>query len=174
MRSFGGAVRRLREADLPQVQRILGLWVRESPSSPPLHAEIAFHLERMSRSLTGDRDCVFLVATAEDERVIGVVGMQPTDPEMMAFARTERPVEMINAYIEPQRRDGFGVGTTLIQELETVALAQGYKEIVLNSGPRYQGSGWGFFDKLEGYERRGVAKGLYGQGLDAPVWSKIL
>lgn len=168
-----GTVRPLQAADLPSVERILQIWVRDSPSSPPLTAEIAGHLARMSTSLIEDSGYRYLVAVTEDEEIIGVVGMRPPSPEVLRFVATERPVEMINAYVDTRHRKGRGVGTALVRELERLARECGHAEMVLNSGPRYRISGWEFFDKL-GYERRGLARNLYGEGDHAPVWSKIL
>jgi len=92
---------------------------------------------------------------------------------MAPFASTARPVEMINAYVDSLHRQGRGVGTALVRELERLARASGYTEMMLNSGPRYRQSGWEFFDRL-GYERRGLAHDLYGEGQHAPVWNKFL
>ena len=171
--NFAGSVRPLRAADLPSIERILELWVRDSPSSPPLSAEIEEHLSRMSSSLSEDRGYKYLVAATADEEIIGVVGMRPPTSEMLPFASTERPAEMINAYVDTRHRKGRGVGTALVRGLERLALECGYSEMILNSGPRYRHSGWEFFDKL-GYERRDLARDLYGEGEHAPVWSKIL
>jgi ribosomal protein S18 acetylase RimI-like enzyme len=172
---FSGIVRPLRAADLPAVERILQTWVRDSLSGAPVAAEIAEFLARMSGSLIEERVYRYLVAVevAKVEGTIGVVGMRPANPEMLPFAATERPVELINIYIDSRHRKGRGVGTALVRELERRAREQGYGEVIVNSGPRYRDSGWEFFDKL-GYERRGMARDLYGQGKHARVWSKIL
>lgn len=170
---LAGTVRPLQAADLPSVERILQIWVRDSPSSPPLAAEIAVHLARMSTSLIENSGHRYLVAVTEDGEIIGVVGMRPPSPEMLRFVSTDQPVEMINAYVDTSHRKGRGVGTALVRELERLAQECGYSEMLLNSGPRYRDSGWEFFDKL-GYERRGLARDLYGEGDHAPVWSKIL
>jgi ribosomal protein S18 acetylase RimI-like enzyme len=171
--TFDGTVRQLRAADLIPVERILSLWVRESPSSPPLATEIDGYLALMSSSLAENTGYRYLVATAE-EFVVGVVGMRPPCREMHPFVMTDRPVEMINAYVETRLRQGRGVGTALVRELERLARACGYREMVLNSGPRYRGSGWKFFDRLKDYERRGAVMDLYGPGGHAPVWGKLL
>lgn len=169
---FSGTIRPLRQDDLPAVERILQIWVRDSPSSAPVAAEIAEFLARMSGSVTEERGYRYLVAATKEATIIGVVGMQPPSPEMVPFASTERPVEMINTYVHSRQR-GHGVGTALVRELERLAREHGYSEMIVNSGPRYRDSGWKFYDKL-GYERRGMACDLYGDGAHAPVWSKQL
>lgn len=70
-------------------------------------------------------------------------------------------------------RGGNGIGTALVQALEETARQKGFTEVVLNSGPRYENTGWGFYDKLPGFRRAGVAVQFYGEGGDAPVWHKI-
>jgi ribosomal protein S18 acetylase RimI-like enzyme len=175
MRPFTGTIRRLRAQDLSSVERILRIWVRDSPSSPPLANEVNEHLALMTGSLVEDRGYRYLVAvTDDDEEIVGVVGMRPPSREMQRFAITHRPVEMINAYVDTNQRNGRGVGTALVRELEHLARESGYSEMILNSGPRYSRTGWGFFDSLDGYDRRGLARNLYGKGGHAPVWSRIL
>jgi len=168
-----GDIRPLQAADLPAIERILEIWIRDSPSSPALDTEIAEYRARMAGSLSGDNGYRYLVAITEDGRIVGVVGMRPPSSEMLAFAASERPAEMINAYVETRHRKGSGVGSALVRELERLARDSGSTEMILNSGPRYRNSGWEFFDRL-GYTRRGLARDLYGEGQHAPVWSKLL
>lgn len=170
---FIGIIRSLRADDLAAVEGILQFWVRDSPSGAPVSEEIAEFLARMFRSLTDKCEYRYLVALTVDDAIIGVVGMHPPTPEMRPFAATERPAEMINTYVDPRYRKGYGVGTALVRELERLAREHGYSELVVSSGPRYRHSGWGFYDKI-GYQRRGMAWHLYGTGEHAPVWGKIL
>jgi len=168
------AVRPLRSEDLVSVERILEIWVRDSPAGPPLSSEIGDHLTLMSGSLAGDSGSRYLVAAREEGELLGVVGIRPLSQELQDFVLTEHPIEMINLYVDTRVRKGFGIGTALVRELESLARELGYREMVLSSGPRYRTTGWGFFDRLEGYERRGMARDLFGEGKDAPVWSKVL
>ena len=172
--SFPGTVRPLRAADLTSVERILRIWVRDSPGSPPLDAEVGRHLTLMAASLVEERGYRYLVAATEAEGIVGVIGMRPPSGEMLRFAGTSRPVELINIYVDTQHRRGRGTGTALVRELERLARESGYSEMFVNSGPRYRQTGWEFFDRLGDYERRGLARNLYGEGEDAPVWSKLL
>lgn len=126
----------------------------------------------MAASLHQDRRYQYLVAATDGKEIVGVVGMRPPTPDMLRFASMEQPIEMINTYVDSRYR-GYGVGAALVRELEQLAQEHGYSEIIVNSGPRYRHSGWKFYDKL-GYERRGIAWDLYGEGAHAPVWCKIL
>jgi len=99
--------------------------------------------------------------------------MQSPTPQMRRFARGLHPVEMIHAFVAVELA-GKGVGTALVEALEGRARLDGHDEMLLNSGPRYAATGWGFFDRQPGYERRGVLRDFYGPGQDAPVWGKRL
>ena len=92
---------------------------------------------------------------------------------MGTFALTGTPTELINAFVRPDVRGGGGVGTALVSGLEKTARNLGKQEILLNSGPRYSESGWGFYDKI-GFDRVGVIVEYYGEGGNAQVWRKSL
>ena len=126
----------------------------------------------MTDSVNGENDRVYLVAEAVGEEVIGVIGFRQPDERLLEFTSTPKPTELVNAYVAKEHRKGKGVGRALVAELEIQAKSHGHTEVVLNSGPRYKDTGWGFYDKLDGYQRVGVAKEYYGKGGDAPVWTK--
>ena len=171
--TFTGVVRLIREDDIPKLQPILETWIRDSDTHEPLPDEVASLMEAMRLSIDGKNDRVYLVAEASDKQVVGVMGFKNPDETMQAFAKTHNPAELVNAYVAQDQRGGKGVGSALIRGLETEARMRGYTEIILNSGPRYKETGWGFYDKQPGYERVGVAEKMYRTG-DAPVWSKVL
>lgn len=170
---IGEGVRDLRMGDLPGVRRILEGRIRAPETGEVVASEVEEVLGRMGRALERRSPARFLVAVAPGGEIVGVVGMRPLAPVMGAFARGERPVEMVHAFVAPDlaRR---GYGSALVAALEETARQHGHDEVLLNSGPRYAGSGWGFFDRQPGYERRGVLRDHYGPGQDAPVWGKRL
>ncbi len=171
---FSGIVRSLQETDLPQLRPILETWMRDSKTHELEREEVEETLKRMQESLTGDNDRKYFVAEETDGRIIGVIGMIRPGEVMQQFATTNNPIELVNAFVAMDKRRGQGVGRALVAALETEAKRRGITEIVLNSGSRYEEFGWGFYDRLEGYSRVGVAKNLYGPGFDAQVWRKIL
>lgn len=172
--TFPGIIRLLRTEDIPQLKPILETWIRDRETQEPLPDEVASLMDAMGKSIDGENDRVYLVAQAPDDQVVGVVGFKNPDATMLSFAKTHNPAELINAYVAEDQRGGKGVGTALVRGLETEARSRGYTEIILNSGPRYKNTGWGFYDRLSGYERLGVAEKMYGEGGDAPVWGKAL
>lgn len=169
--SFGGTIRALRESDLESLKPILETWVRSRDTGQPLPDEVVEDLELMRNSCLGNNDRTYFVAE-DGGAVIGVIGMTPPSERMMEFATTHRPVELVNAYVAKDHRAGRGVGRALVARIEQEAQVRDHTEIILNSGPRYEHTGWGFYDKLAGFKRIGVAVKLYGEGGDAPVWQK--
>ncbi len=127
----------------------------------------------MRDSTTGANDRKYFVAE-EEGNVIGVIGIKQPEDTMRAFAATENPLELVNAYVSKDQRAGRGVGRALVKSAEDEARSRGNTEIILNSGPRYETTAWGFYDGLPGFSRVGVAENFYGEGTDAPVWSKRL
>jgi ribosomal protein S18 acetylase RimI-like enzyme len=103
-----------------------------------------------------------------------MMGLSPLKIALAKFSRTDKPIEIVNAYVHRDYREGQGIGTTLVNALTQRAISRGNTEMLLDSGPRYKNTGWGFWDRQPGFERVGLAKNLYGRGLDAPVWRKSL
>lgn len=167
---FSGQIRPLAQADLVQVRPILETYLRDRNTGALNTEEVQEDLDLMRQSCEGGNDRVYLVAD-DGKQVIGVIGMRTPSEAMQAFTSTERPVELVNAYVAERHQ---GVGSALVERLEEEALIRYHTEIVLNSGPRYKDSGWGFYDNLPGYGRVGIATKLYGEGGDAPVWRKVL
>ncbi|OGK61161.1 hypothetical protein A3G67_01485 [Candidatus Roizmanbacteria bacterium RIFCSPLOWO2_12_FULL_40_12] len=167
---FNGTIRPLREQDLPQVREVLMRGVIDSETEEPIIDEIEQILEDMRKSFDSDaRD--FLVAERPD-KILGVVGMQLPGDKMRDFAKTKRPIELINLFVLPDTRRA-GAGSSLVAVLESKAQEKGFTEVVLNSGPRYR-KAWKFYDELPGYRRAGILTDHYGPGNDAPVWNKVL
>lgn len=168
---FNGIVRPLKREDLPYLRRILEMWVRWQGELLP--EEVEDDMNQLRESLKGGNSR-YLVAETLDGRVVGMMGLVPEPkPEVKQHATTERPVELVRAYVDQDFRGGQGVGTALIRGIEKLAKSQGATEILLDSGPRYKESGHGFYDK-QGYQRIGVNKDFYGEGGDAVVWQKLL
>lgn len=174
MKLFSGKIRSLSDGDIPTLRPILATWVKDRASGQLLPEEVEEDLQVMLESIGGKNDRTYLVAEDVDGSVIGVIGFKIPDPRMLPFTKTSKPTELVNAYVSQEHRAGKGVGRALVNKLEEEAKAKGFTEVVLNSGPRYKDTGWGFYDKLEGYQRVGIAECYYGEGGDAPVWRKTL
>lgn len=171
---FQGNVRSLRPGDIDSLRPVLQTWIRDRDTGAPIPEEVEEDLKTMLDSTEAGNSSHFLVAETGDGVVIGVIGFRKPDQKMIEYTHTPDPAEIINAYVRSDYRGGKGVGRALVDKLEEEAKKMGFTEVVLNSGPRYKDTGWGFYDKLPGYERVGIAKEYYGEGGDAPVWRKDL
>lgn len=170
---FKGDIRNLEERDLIGIQLILEHWVVDSDTGKPLPNEVDEDISLMRESIKVDTERHYFVAVQEAE-IIGVIGFKKPDERLLQFAKTSNPAELVNAYVSPKYRKGKGVGKALVACLEAEVEKRGYSEILINSGPRYKDTGWGFYDKLPGYNRVGISEEHYGKNGDAPVWQKIL
>ena|SRR3989338_8183862 len=169
---FRGIVRNLQEADLELLRPILETWIKDRDTKKPLPQEVDSVIALMQKSARGEGDTRYVVAV-EEEKPIGVVGFRPLPETMAQYAQTAKPAELINAYVDSNFRQGQGVGRSLLQGLEDRVRQEGYEEILLNSGPRYKDTAWGFYNKMYG-EPIAVMTNFYGEGGDAPVWRKSL
>lgn len=158
--------------DLPDLEKILALWIKDRDTGKALPDEVRGVLEAVEASVNGTNSRTYMIATTNKGQVLGMMGMVEPDAEMRVHARTARPVELINAYVDPQQR-GTGAGKLLAQQLEALAIARSYTELVVNSGPRYSDTGWPFWIRRFGQPLT-IMKDFYGPGGDTPFWSKIL
>lgn len=163
----------IEEKDIESLRSILETWIRDRETGKLILEEMAEVFQAMRDSLKGENDRAYFVAKSPAGEVLGVVGFKPPGEQMEEFVKTGHAVELVNAFVAREHR-GRGVGRALVERLEEEARARGHKEIVLNSGPRYKDTGWGFYDRLEGYRRVGIAEKMYGEGGDAVAWRKIL
>ena len=170
---FIGSVRQPIEEDLVSVQLILEAWIRDSETHELKAEEMRGVMEAIRASIAGQGDYQYLVAE-EEERVIGVIGFRPiVDEKLRVFAVTDNPAELVDAYVDPPNRAGRGVGKALFENIEQAARSQGFKEVLLNSGPRYKDTAWGFYNKIYG-EPVGSIPNMYGEGLNSVVWRRVL
>ncbi len=172
-RVFEGSIRPLLEADLIHIRPILETWIRFPVITGELiEEEVREVLREMKKSLATPNNKKFLVAISPDGTVAGVMGYQPLRDEMHRFAQTDKSGEIINANVLNQQR-GTGIGSALVQAIGESAKKDGFKEILLNSGPRYKDTAWEFYNKHFG-QPVGELKDFYGPGFSAPVWRKVL
>lgn len=188
---FDGTIRLLTLEDVDALRPILEQWIRTVDKTTPRMEDIDKTQESMRATVRGENTRKYRVAEY-DGKVIGVMGYKIPDPDdpndgqkMLAFKESKNPVEFINAYVDESHRAGKGVGKALFTALENLAREQGFSEILVNSGPNFEKSGWEFWDSIMGPKKRdpifdkgtiinhvGFAKDMYGPGRDAPVWRK--
>ncbi|MCA9331424.1 GNAT family N-acetyltransferase [Candidatus Saccharibacteria bacterium] len=167
------AVRHLIADDIDSLSSIMEQWVRNPETGEVIDEEIGSIKQLMVDSLLGGNiDRQYLVAEDASGEPIGVMGMAYPSDDMLTFTSTERPIEIVNAFVDGDSR-GMGVGSQLLDSVFAIAKGLGATEVIVNSGPRYKESAWDFYDKKFG-GRITILKDKYGPGLDAPVWEKIL
>ena len=170
---FNGAVRPLREEDIPALRKISEFWLRDNGFIA--YKEVEDDMETCRKSLIPGSGKTMFVAERADGKAIGMMGLSD-EPKLvlLAFAKTDNPCELIVAYVHPDYVGGRGVGTALINTVQNLAKSLGKKEILLESGPRHTYSGHPFYDKQPGFKRVGTIKDFYGKGADTVVWQKLL
>lgn len=158
--------------DIERLKPILEHWIRDRDKGHALPEEVDQTIAAIKESIDGKNERQYIVIEDTEGHAVGIMGFKKPDKVMKTFARTKNTVEFINAYVDP-RLSGKGVGSILLRELEEVVRLFGYKEVIVNSGPRYKDTAWDFWTKAYG-EPAYIAKEYYGRGGDAPVWRKQL
>jgi|SRR3989338_1146051 len=168
---FNGTVRPFREEDIPALREISEFWLRDG--NQIAHDEVEGDMTTLRESLKEGSGKSMFVAQTADGKVVGMMGVKlhPKE-ELLPYAKTDNPSELIVAYVHPDYRKGQGIGTALITASQDFARSQGKKEILLESGPRNIDTGYPFYDRQPGFQRVGSIKDFYGPGLDTVVWQR--
>jgi ribosomal protein S18 acetylase RimI-like enzyme len=159
-------------ADLASLRPVLESAICNPFTQEPILDEVEDVLANVQNSAGEPGERFYAVAQTSGGVALGVMGLQVPENTMSPYVNTPNPVEITNAYVSSQAR-GMHIGQSLVTYLEDVARKQGRTEIVLNSGPRYALTGWGFWRKTYG-EPIATAKDYYGPGYHAEVWRKLL
>ena len=168
---FNGIVRPLQENDIPALRGILEYWLRDFEVIA--HDEVEKDISTLKESLNDESNKMMFVAENAEGKVIGMMGLAVLPKqELLQFAKTDSPSELIIAYVHPDHRSGKGVGTALINAIQDLAKVKGRKEILLESGPRNIHTGYPFYDRQPGFSRIGQIENFYGKGLHTMVWQK--
>jgi GNAT superfamily N-acetyltransferase len=165
-------IRKITSEDIEPLRPILECWVKDSESQETIIDEVDSIIESIKENINGYGNKSFFAAFDSEGKVLGMMGYSEPSKDMAGYSQTDKPVEFINAYVDAESR-GQGVGKLLAKHLESEAKLLGYKEIIVNSGPRYQETGWAFWTRIYG-SPIAVLKDYYGSGLDAPVWQKFI
>ena len=173
MSGDGLEIREVSPEDLADLRPILEEWVRNPETQQVIAQEVEDDLTLIGKIASGEDPARKYYVATENGKVVGGMGFQTDIDEQVAdYAQTDSVVEVINAYVSGELRQA-GVGRALIARIEREARALGYFELLVNSGPRYRESGWGFYDRVIG-EKLGFIANYYGEGFDAAVWGEQL
>lgn len=164
-------VRPLQEDDIPALKVISEYWLRTD--GVIAYDEVEGDMDTLRQSLDSDSGKTMFVAETKDGQVVGMMGLSANPKkDLLPFAKTDNPSELIVAYVHPEHRGGKGVGTALLDAAQDLAIKLDKKEILLESGPRHRDTAYAFYDNQPGFNRAGIIKDFYGEGLDTVVWQK--
>ncbi len=107
----------------------------------------------------------------ENNEILDIIGLADPLPKVLSFAQTLYPGEIKILYVDSNRIKA-GIGRALVTFIESEAVKQNYKELLLRSALRYKDTAWGFYQKM-GYETVGMLKGEDG-GEEMQVFRKEL
>ena len=147
-------VGRAHRAPLERLTRATGLF-RED--------EVATAVELLDDSLAGDIDYRFVGAFAGDE-LVGYACWGPTPG-------TERTWDLYWIVVDPARQ-GQGVGTQLLGEVEHRLMADGCRLIVVETSSRADYAPTRGFYERRGYTRAAIIPGYYAPGDDLVIYTK--
>lgn len=141
---------------IDQISEILEDWVNNEK-------ELAERINEISKNVSN-----YLIA--EDSGiVVGLIGFQPVCDEVIKFdPNGTTAAEIVSLFVRKQYINN-GVGTALVKAIEKKIYQDGYRKVIIWSGPRYMDTGWDFYDSLKDYKRVGFV-----DSKDFPVWKKNL
>jgi len=130
-------------------------------------------IESISQRIKGkaDKDFIYYILKSEGN-IYGYCALCKPEKDMERYVQTSNPIELVNVFLDPNER-GKGYGVKMLNEVFEIAKADGYSEVLWNSGPRYEKTAWDFYDKLVG-PREFAENNYYGEGSHAPIWRKTL
>jgi ribosomal protein S18 acetylase RimI-like enzyme len=149
-------VGRAHRARLEQLTRGTGLFREE---------EVATAVELLDESLAGDDDYQFVGAFA-DEQLVGYACWGPTPG-------TETTHDLYWIVVDRQRQ-GAGVGSQLLGEVEQRLRADGCRLVVVETSSRADYTPTRRFYETRGYTRTATIPGYYAPGDDLVVYTKDL
>ena len=176
-RQIRGYVDPIEMRDIDSLLAIVRTWVRKGEEV--FEDEVEDIHERMIDAIQGSDDYSYWVLRDKECRVIGMAGLRKPEGEIINCVSSpdKKAVELVNVFLSSESR-GKKLGRALIEAVFDIAAQQEYDEVILDSGPRYKETAWGFYNHVVG-EPVSVIEGRYGTNpdgttRDAPVWRKVL
>ncbi|MFA6270716.1 MAG: GNAT family N-acetyltransferase [Candidatus Paceibacterota bacterium] len=165
----------LKETDIDQFNLILEAHVRDRITGEVLTSEIKEIKGYMRGELDEyGRERHYFVARDKMGKVLGCMAYSIPDPDTIKHFQVDNPnenIELLNAFVSPEIFRGGGIGNKLLQKIISEGKRLGKKQLLINSGPRYQKS-WGFYDKFA--EQADFIQNKYGEGGHAKTWKIAL
>lgn len=149
-------VERAQRARLEELTRVTGFFREE---------EVATAVELLDESLAGDDDYRF-VGAFEQDALVGYACWGPTPG-------TAGTSDLYWIVVDPTRQ-GAGIGTRLLGEVEGRLLVEGCRLVVVETSSRADYAPTRAFYENRGYTRAATIPGYYAPGDDLVVYTKDL
>jgi ribosomal protein S18 acetylase RimI-like enzyme len=147
---------RAHRARLEQLTRAAGLFREE---------EVATAVELLDESVAGDDDYQF-VGAFEDDQLVGYACWGPT-PGTAATSD-------LYWIVVDRERQGSGIGSQLLREVERVLTADGRRLVVVETSSRADYTPTRKFYEARGYTRAATIPAYYAPGDDLVIYTKEL
>jgi ribosomal protein S18 acetylase RimI-like enzyme len=162
------------EFRVPLIQEIIPILyasVIDEESKQPIEPEI----RQITSYLEGSKDSLLRTRTyliARSAYCLGIVGITVPEQNTCSYwqVNPEHTVELVNFFVLPEFRGQY-VGQKLFNQVCREAISRSARQLVLDSGPRYQGA-WGFYDRY--CDQSGWLVNKYGEGRHAKTWIKYV
>ena len=147
---------RAHRARLEQLTRVTGLFREE---------EVATAVELLDESLAGDEDYQF-VGGFEGDELVGYACWGPTPGT--------RATSDLYWIVVDRDRQGSGIGSQLLREVERLLTADGRRLVVVETSSRTDYAPTRKFYEARGYTRAATIPGYYAPGDDLVIYTKDL
>jgi ribosomal protein S18 acetylase RimI-like enzyme len=147
---------RAHRARLEQLTRATGLFREE---------EVATAVELLDESLAGDEDYQF-VGGYEGDELVGYACWGPTPGT--------RATSDLYWIVVDRERQGSGIGSQLLREVERLLTADGRRLVVVETSSRADYTATRKFYEARGYTRAATIPGYYAPGDDLVIYTKDL
>ncbi|HRV75773.1 MAG: GNAT family N-acetyltransferase [Candidatus Nomurabacteria bacterium] len=166
-------VREVTQDDIDELRPVFNECIRDRETGEVIEDEVDEDLKLIERVARGEETDKRYYVASIGGRVVGGMGFKTKlDEAVRSYAKTDNPMEVVMAYVSTQAR-GSGAGRALLRRIEEDARKMGFLELLVNSGPRYVESGWGFYDRTIG-GKLGFLANYYGEGANAALWREDL
>jgi len=172
---FRSLVRLPRSDDLSGIESVLARWLQPHQSE---------HIRSLVEESIAGKNAIRYVVAETDGTLVGIMGFLPLarraswhitdDAEanvLGTLIASNAAAELTNAYVAPEDRAGKGVGSALLDELEKIAVREGYSRMYVTSGAAARESAWPFYDKR--FDAR-IGTRQDTKGNLVPIWVKHL
>jgi N-acetylglutamate synthase-like GNAT family acetyltransferase len=168
-------IQKLTKSNIAKIEPILRQHIYSRNTNETEEKEI----ENIKKYMIGEKDKHnrhrdYFIAQNIDNKIIGCMACTTMDPDMQnhfCYLNPNRTKELVNFFVD-QSFQKKGVAKKLFKHICQNLKTQQIKQVVFNSGNRYQ-ENWGFHEKISD-KNCGSIKNKYGPNNNANTWIKYL